>query len=145
MPKIGRYSSKYNPIHGTKNGYDWHRRGPGEDPCVLCRDAMIEYWRNARKIKPRRGGRSAKAYGLKSESYTYLDIINTYGSKCHICNREINLEAPRSVGKSGWENSLHIDHVIPMSKGGEDTLDNVRPSHAKCNLVKHNKILAGTM
>jgi 5-methylcytosine-specific restriction endonuclease McrA len=31
---------------------------------------------------------------------------------------------------------LHIDHVYPLSKGGLDTLENVRPSHGKCNIVK---------
>lgn len=136
MSKIGRYSVKYIPQHGTKNGYDWHRRGPGEEPCIPCRDAMIEYWRNARRIRPRRGGRSAKSYGVRTEVYTYFDVIATYGVNCHICGNLINLEAPRSVGRAGWENGLHIDHVIPMSKGGEDTLDNVRPAHAKCNILK---------
>ena len=141
--KIGRYSAKYVPVHGTKNGYDWHRRGPGEEPCIPCRDAMIEYWRMLRRIKPRSGGRTAKSYGVKIEPYTYLDVISTYGTDCHICHKPINLEAARQVGQeAGWENSLHIDHVIPMSKGGEDTLFNVRPSHAKCNMIKSDKLLS---
>lgn len=138
---IGRYLATYVPIHGTKNGYDWHRRGPGEEPCTPCRDAMMEYWRNARRIRPRSGGRTAKSYGVKSEKYTYFDVISTYGTNCHICGEPINLEAPRNVGRAGWEKALHIDHVIPMSKGGEDTLDNVRPSHARCNIIKNDRIL----
>lgn len=140
MGNIGRYSDKYIPEHGTKNGYDWHRRGPGEEPCEPCRDAMMEYWRKARRIRPRAGGRTAKSYGVKTEKYTYAEVLNLYGTNCHICLDPIDLNAPRNVGRDGWEKGLHIDHVIPMSKGGEDTLFNVRPSHAKCNIIKNDKI-----
>jgi 5-methylcytosine-specific restriction endonuclease McrA len=139
--KKSRYSPKYVPIHGTKNGYDWHRRGAMEEPCVECRDAMIDYWKQLRRERPRSGGRTAKAYGVKTELYSYLEVISLYGSDCHICLKPINLEAPRQVGRAGWENGLHIDHVIPMSKGGEDTLANIRPSHGKCNIIKHTTIL----
>jgi len=31
---------------------------------------------------------------------------------------------------------LHIDHVMPLSKGGPDTLENVRPAHGSCNVKK---------
>ncbi len=34
----------------------------------------------------------------------------------------------------------HMDHIIPLSKGGEHTLDNVQPLCAKCNLSKHNRL-----
>jgi 5-methylcytosine-specific restriction endonuclease McrA len=46
------------------------------------------------------------------------------------------MSAPRKVGQDGWEHGLHIDHVYPLSKGGLDTLENVRPAHGKCNIVK---------
>lgn len=131
-----RYSDKYIPEHGTKNGYDWHRRGPKEDPCEPCREAMIEYWKKARRIRPRGGGRTAKSYGVKTEKYTYAEVLNLYGTNCHICLEPIDLNTPRRAGIDGWENGLQIDHVIPMSKGGEDTLFNVRPSHGKCNIKK---------
>ena len=35
----------------------------------------------------------------------------------------------------------HIDHVIPLSKGGLHCLSNLRPSCQSCNLSKHNKSL----
>ena len=34
-----------------------------------------------------------------------------------------------------------IDHVVPISKGGKDTLDNVRLSCFKCNMSKGTKII----
>ena len=35
---------------------------------------------------------------------------------------------------------LHIDHIIPWSKGGETTMDNLRTLCSKCNLGKSNLI-----
>tara|TARA_R110000868_G_scaffold119430_4_gene316293 strand:+ start:73 stop:582 length:510 start_codon:yes stop_codon:yes gene_type:complete len=68
--------------------------------------------------------------------YTIKDVLNTYGTKCHICKQEINLKAKRKSGQIGWEFSLHIDHLVAIANGGSDTLQNVRPSHGKCNLEK---------
>lgn len=71
------------------------------------------------------------------EKYTEEDVIELYGSNCYLCDGPINLEAERQTGRSGWEEGLHIDHFIPISKGGPDTLANVRPTHGRCNLIKH--------
>lgn len=75
------------------------------------------------------------------EFYTERQVLDTYGYSCYLCNEAINFLAPRSAGKKGWERGLHIDHVIPLSKGGSDTLENVRPTHGKCNLKKSNSML----
>ena len=68
--------------------------------------------------------------------YSMLEVLLAHGTKCHLCGKEINYYAPRRVGFYGWENGLHLDHVIPLSKGGSDELDNVKPSHVKCNIKK---------
>ena len=76
------------------------------------------------------------------EVYTTLQVLETYGTNCHICNGPVDLSAPRLVGRGvGWEHGLHIDHVIPISKGGPDTLSNVRPSHAYCNISKRDRLI----
>lgn len=36
---------------------------------------------------------------------------------------------------------MSIDHVVPLSKGGEHSYSNCRLSHATCNRKKYNKIL----
>ena len=71
--------------------------------------------------------------------YSANTVIAKYGSLCHLCGEDIDLNAPRQTGVDGWDRGLHIDHVIPLSKGGKDTLENVRPSHGWCNLSKSNK------
>ena len=35
---------------------------------------------------------------------------------------------------------LHIDHIVPWSKGGESTLDNLQTLCSKCNLGKGNSL-----
>lgn len=32
-----------------------------------------------------------------------------------------------------------IDHVIPLSRGGEHTIENLRPACSRCNFAKHTK------
>ena len=134
-----RYSINYAPTHGTKNGYDWHRRGMKEEACTPCRDAMKAYWVHERTIKERSRGLRAIHDGAKRSPYTTKQAIELYGSDCHICKQSISMDAPRRVGLEGWEKGLHLDHVIPISKGGDDTIDNIRPSHGYCNIIKWAK------
>ena len=70
------------------------------------------------------------------EFYTEDQVLKLYGTNCYLCNNPINLNAPRLVGKPGWQYGLHIEHVINIALGGPDTLENVRPAHGICNLKK---------
>jgi 5-methylcytosine-specific restriction endonuclease McrA len=141
---------KSEPEHGTRSGYDWHRRDMKEDPCQLCTDAERAYWKNQRVIRKeqintlRRDWRfrtpNARRHFRRNNTapgnYSEKDVLEVYGLDCHICQTPIDLNAPRKVGHDGWEKGLHIDHVYPLSKGGLDTLENVRPAHGKCNVIK---------
>lgn len=40
------------------------------------------------------------------------------------------------------EQKLHCDHVIPLSRGGLNELDNLKAACASCNLDKGNKLLS---
>ena len=120
-------------------------------PCQLCIDAAKsegKEYRSRKEVKDRlytynrtsraktNKSRFAKSSSDKSNYFSVNTVINTYGSDCHLCGKPIDMKAPRKSGSDGWELSLHIDHVVPLSKGGDDTLENVRPSHAQCNLMK---------
>lgn len=104
---------------------------------------MTREWQLANVDKHREYKRKSqrKRRSVYSEDYTESDVLSLYSSICYICNKEIDLLASRSVGSEGWQNALHIDHVIPLSKDGADTLDNVRPTHGLCNIIKHDKLL----
>lgn len=44
--------------------------------------------------------------------------LATYGTLCHLCGRP---------------GATSADHVVPRSKGGPDSLENLRPAHRSCN------------
>lgn len=91
---------------------------------------------NPDSVKSFNNARRAYKNNAKHEKYNISDVINFYGTVCYICSNEIDFSAPRRVGLKGWEQGLHIDHVIPISKGGDDILENIRPTHGKCNISK---------
>ena len=95
-----------------------------------------EYARNNReRLRDRNRRRRALKLGAKHVPYTTQDVIDQYGLICHWCGKNIDRTAPRhNSGLPGWELSLHIDHVIELVNGGSDTIENVRPACAKCNL-----------
>lgn len=37
----------------------------------------------------------------------------------------------------------HVDHIVPLADGGRNTLDNLRPVHATCNMAAGGKFGAG--
>jgi 5-methylcytosine-specific restriction endonuclease McrA len=53
--------------------------------------------------------------------------------RCHICGKK--------VGKRPGRHSLSrsLDHLVPLSKGGEHTPENVRLAHLGCNVLKGNR------
>ncbi len=74
--------------------------------------------------------------GVHHEDWTEKQLIETYGSNCYLCNQPIDLTLPRK-GEGSME-SLWPDHMTPTSRGGENTIRNVRPCHRKCNQDKYN-------
>lgn len=83
--------------------------------------------------------RRARKLANGSEPYTRAKMLQIYGSDCYLCGLPIDLSVSGKVGSPGWENGLHIEHVIPLVSGGSDRLENIRPSHGKCNLNKGTK------
>ena len=83
--------------------------------------------------------RRARKRNSETEKYSVTDVLDKYGSNCHICGLEVDLTAERRSGRKGWEYGLHIDHLIEISSGGPDILDNVRPAHGLCNLQRNNR------
>lgn len=69
---------------------------------------------------------------------SHEQVVREYGENCHICQKPIDLELPRT-NRYG----LTVDHVIPVSKGGTDDLSNLRPAHWICNIIKSDKMPEG--
>lgn len=73
---------------------------------------------------------------LNPQRISHEQVVREYGSDCHICNEPIDLTLSRT-SKLG----LTVDHLIPLSRGGTDTLDNLRPAHWTCNRRKSDKLM----
>jgi len=77
----------------------------------------------------------ARKRGVVHEDWTEKQLIDTYGSDCYICSKPIDFDAPkRGIGS---DYSFWPDHMTPTSRGGSNTIENVRPCHRKCNQNKH--------
>jgi 5-methylcytosine-specific restriction endonuclease McrA len=100
--------------------------------------ARSKKWRIENRDKRARQAnkRRARIRNVQHVPYTEEQVLKLYGINCHICNKEVDLKANRKTGAPGWELGLHIDHVIDLSKGGPDKIENVRPAHGVCNLKK---------
>lgn len=95
-------------------------------------------WRKSNPTQVRNHNRKRRA--LKYQ--TQVDPINEKlvylrdGWVCQHCKKRVNknLKHPNPMSAS-------LDHIIPLSKGGTHTYNNVQLAHLSCNLSKRDNIL----
>jgi len=123
----------------TKNGFeseckeccnlrniDWSRKNK------LSRKEHRKKWesKNPLNRQQRNSTRRARRKRLTVGKIDFSMILQRDNGHCYLCGKPID---PRD---------LHFDHVVPLSKGGEHSNDNLRPSHALCNMKKGDKLLS---
>lgn len=84
---------------------------------------------NPEKVREIDQRRSARLRGAKVDVVSFEAILERDGLICHICSGEVD---PLDV---------HFDHVIPLSRGGAHSEDNIKVAHSFCNLSKGAKLL----
>lgn len=93
-------------------------------PLLYCfEEDYKEYWLNEGKNKKSKRKRTHIPRGLRHE------VFKRDNYTCVECG------AKKSDGAT-----LHVDHIIPVSKGGSDELDNLQTLCKDCNLNKSNLI-----
>ena len=96
----------------------------------FCRNCSLVKRRERYRIK------TAKRQKIVNPIRISADVlIERDGNVCHICLTQIDLSLARNSRFGAT-----IDHVIPVSKGGADTLDNMKLAHWICNIKKGNKV-----
>ena len=93
------------------------------NPILKAKESVIRHTRRARM-------RAAEG------SYTHDDILRIYADqneKCAYCGISIYWHIP---------NDIHIDHILPLARGGSNYPDNLACSCASCNLEKGDKTIS---
>lgn len=102
-----------NPERHRANVGAWQRANP-ERAASLRRDANRRYRQRQRD-----------AVGSHTEQ-EWESLRDRYG-RCLCCGRT--------------DRPLERDHVVPLSQGGDDTIDNLQPLCHPCNTTKRDKII----
>ena len=85
---------------------------------------------NPERIKSHWATRRARKLQIRCENISRLFVIERDNSTCYLC------------GDLCPSEQIHIDHVIPLKRGGSHTYDNVRVACARCNHRKHTRLLS---
>lgn len=83
------------------------------------------YWKNPEKIRAQKKARNTGSISLKS----WIRLCEDYGNKCNHCKKESTYK------------DLSIDHIIPFSKGGLNSIENLQPLCLPCNWSKGNRFI----
>lgn len=117
------------------------RRRSGDETCQscakprpprnhkFCDDCKAE---GEREMKRRaRRVRRARERGAMSEPYTLAEIATRDKFKCGICRLRVLMSKAVPHPKAPT-----IDHILPLSRGGDDLKANVRLAHFICNSIR---------
>lgn len=74
--------------------------------------------------------RRAAKCGAVAEDVDKRLVFERDNGLCGICNLEVD--------PGDW----HLDHVVPLARGGGHTYDNVQVSHPRCNMVKGARLVS---
>lgn len=73
---------------------------------------------------------------MYDQMITLAMVIAAHGPNCNVCDQVVDLLTDEpGLGPS-------LDHVIPRSRGGRHTLDNLRVCHHRCNSFKRDRALS---
>ena len=122
LASTSRYREWYREYHRAYRKREYAREAKSQ---------YMQEYRSRPEIRRREWGRSrwwdyirrCRKYGHTPviEDFTKADVIAKYGDHCAYCDT------------GAFE---HLDHYVPVSKGGPHTLDNVRPACTGCNRAK---------
>jgi hypothetical protein len=108
--------------------------------CKLCGDVFVSIYltkiycsrrcqdrlrKNQKNIDRARYRTMRRSDGVKNKLYFQ------HNGKCAICNEPIDTSV-----KYPSPQSYSIDHIIPLSKGGPERIENLQPTHLACNIAK---------
>ena len=77
-----------------------------------------------------------KENGIVDRDISVKGIINRDGYECYLCKNKVDIESDHTS-----DYYPTIEHVVPISRGGTHTWDNVKLAHRLCNMHKSDRII----
>lgn len=84
-----------------------------------------------------------KENGNVDYSITLEKLYKRDNGICQICGEKCDYNDYRKDEKNSFIAGINypsIDHIIPISKGGQHTWDNIQLAHIGCNSSKGNRV-----
>ena len=72
-------------------------------------------------------------------------ILARIGAPCFECGQPIDYRAPAKIDGAWNPEAFEADHIVPLSRGGLDAVENMHALHARCNRAKGNRKHAGVL
>lgn len=113
---------------------DWVKRNPEKRK----KAALKYYYSNREKYYVHTTARRSRIKSAHREPWDRFEIAERDNWTCGICKTQIE-NMPKEKYRDPMY--LNIDHIIPISKGGDDAPHNLQAAHASCNKkkwVKHD-------
>lgn len=139
-----RFLDANNPLRCIEAGCDRGVRAKGLCSMHWRRKARAEgreanpEWDERRKANYQQ--RRAQKLNLPADNIRPADVYERDEWVCGICSAPVdrNMSWPDPMSPS-------LDHVLPLSRGGHHTLENVTLAHLECNVRKGNRVEADAM
>lgn len=114
---------------GAAYHQEWKRRNPEKVKANRRRNSALYRLRHpemdkAAKIAARARRRNAPGAGVTGKDW--LEILSWAKNRCCYCEKQLN-------------DGVHMEHVIPLSRGGWHDVINVVPACPNCNLSKSTR------
>lgn len=104
----------------------WSRENPDSRAAYTRQWEVENQDKNRQKKRRNQASRHARKLDQFIENVDPAIVYEMHGGRCGICKQFI-------------EGDFHVDHVIPLSKGGMHGYINVQPAHPVCNISKGNR------
>lgn len=119
----------------TKGTVSYHVGNGVKEKVSERRKATITNIRICKKINGfKKGGRTKTQEKKVIDNYDFKDVMKKIGTDpiCYISGRKLDLD-----NTSSW----HLDHMIPICKGGSSELDNMGICRKEANMMKGELLL----
>lgn len=106
-----------------------NQRSIGEKKyCVACKDkALREAWKAGHKACKNRRKARLRGNGGTFTGTQFKELCERFGNRCLACGVVVV--------------DLTVDHVIPLSKGGSNGIENIQPLCHGCNVKKSDQTI----